>query len=63
MHWGHHEHEHAGMTRIPLFPFIPLFFPIGVFLSLLGLIAWFSYLSYKELAALRHEEMRGPRPS
>lgn|GEM_PF-5569404 len=46
---------HYGMWR--LFPFVPLLFPIGVFMALVGLNTWFSYLSYKEM--VRHEEMHG----
>ena len=44
------------------FPIFPFLFPIGLMLSLVGLTTWFSYLSYKELAAVRHEEMHGPLP-
>ncbi len=42
--------------RPPGFPFFPLVFPMGVFLSLIGLTTWFSYLNYKELDAIRRAE-------
>ncbi len=45
--------------RPPGFPLIPFLFPLGVFLSLLGLTAWYSYLSYKELDAIRRAEESG----
>ncbi len=57
---------HRGTMRLPRFPIFPLLFPLlfplSVFLSLLGLTAWFSYRSYKELEALRRaEESRSTR--
>ncbi len=42
--------------RPPGFPFFPFVFPLGVFLALAGLTAWFSYLSWKELEAIRRAE-------
>ncbi len=47
------------MMRPPGFPLIPFLFPLGVFLSLLGLTAWYSYLSYRELDAIRRAEESG----
>lgn len=44
------------MMRPPGFPLIPFLFPIGVVLSLIGATAWFSYLSYRELDAIRRAE-------
>lgn len=49
-----------GMMRPPGFPLIPFLFPMGVFLGLLGLTAWFSYLSYRELDAIRRAEESRP---
>ena len=52
---------HRGMMRMrpPGFPLIPLLFPLGVFLSLMGLTTWYSYLSYRELDAIRRAEESG----
>lgn len=50
MHFGQREYGgFEGMMK--LFPFFPLVFPIGLFLTLMGLMTLFSYLSYKELAS------------
>ncbi len=50
---------HRGMMRPPGFPFFPFVFPLGVFLSLLGVTAWYSYLSWRELDAIRRAEESG----
>ncbi len=44
------------MRKPPAFPFIPFLFPLGLFLTLLGLTAWFSYMSWRELEAIREAE-------
>ncbi|MBI2953810.1 MAG: hypothetical protein HYY30_05815 [Chloroflexi bacterium] len=45
-----------GMKRPPGFPIFPFLFPLGMFLALMGLTAWFSFLSWKELEAIRRAE-------
>ncbi len=41
-----------GMMRPPGFPFVPFLFPIGMVLSLLGLMVWLQYRSYRELRTI-----------
>ncbi|MHB0869270.1 MAG: hypothetical protein ACYC66_12025 [Chloroflexota bacterium] len=54
---------HRGMMKLPGFPLIPFLFPIGLFMSLIGMTAWFSYLNYRELDAIRRvEESRRTQP-
>ncbi len=54
--------RHAMMRRMrpPLFPLIPFLFPMGLFFGLLGLTTWLSYLSYRELEAIRRAEETRP---
>ncbi len=47
---------HRGMMKPPGFPFFPFLFPIGIALSLLGLTAYSSYQSWRELHAIRQVE-------
>jgi len=42
-----------------MFPLIPFLFPMGLFLTLMGLMAWFQYRSWQELTAIRHEAAEG----
>jgi len=51
-----------SIMRPPGFPLIPFLFPMGLFLSLAVLTAISSYLSWKELEAIRRleESRRGP---
>lgn len=49
-----------GMMRVPGWPLIPFLFPMGVGLSLLALTAWFSYMNYRELDAIRRAERPVP---
>ncbi len=49
--------------RPPGFPMIPFLFPMGLFMSFIGLSTWFSYRSWQELAAIRRVEESGRRES
>jgi hypothetical protein len=50
------EMQRAIMHRIPGYPVFPFVFPLGMLLALLALTTWFSYLSWKELDAIRKLE-------
>ncbi len=56
------ETMERSMMRPPGFPFVPFLFPMGVALFLLGVSAWYSYMNWKELEAIRQvEASRAPR--
>ncbi len=50
------QREEMMRRRPPGFPLIPLLFPLGVFLTLMGMTAWFSYQNWLELDAIRRAE-------